>query len=249
MPPKGEPLAAAVSRRGTLFAGVAGLAWAAMGPPALADVVDVDLELLLAVDASGSVSQQRFMLQKQGYELAFRDPRVLRAVRSGVSARIAVSMFQWTGPHMQIEVTPWTAVSDEASAAAFADAIAAVPRRLYGGGTSISGAIDYAAGRFGRGGYKGPRRVIDISGDGANTSGRPVAQARDEALAQGITINGLPILSVEPLLDQHYRDEVIGGPGAFLIAINDYDQFAEAIVRKLVAEIAGLLPQADKGRG
>lgn len=206
-------------------------------------MVDVDLELMLAVDASGSVSQQRFTLQKQGYERAFRDPRVLRAVRNGLSARIAVSMFQWTGPHLQAEVTPWMPVSDEASAAALADAIAAVPRRLYGGGTSISGAIDHAAGRFGRGMYKGARRVIDISGDGANTSGRPVVQARDDALAQGITINGLPILSVEPMLDQHYRDEVIGGPGAFLIAITDYDQFAEAIVRKLVAEIAGMLPR------
>ncbi|HEV2571661.1 DUF1194 domain-containing protein [Methylocella sp. CPCC 101449] len=245
MTPGDGPLAA-VTRRGVL---AGGLAWAAISHPAFADVIDVDLELVLAVDASGSVSQQRFILQKQGYERAFRDPRVLRAVRSGVTARIAVSMFQWTGPHMQAEVTPWMLVSDETSAAALADTIAAVPRKLYGGGTSISGAIDHAAGRFGQGAYKGARRVIDISGDGANTSGRPVAQARDEALGQGITINGLPILSVEPMLDLHYRDEVIGGPGAFMIAINDYDQFAEAIVRKLVAEIAGLLPQADNGRG
>ena len=180
MTPGDGPLAA-VTRRSVL---AGGLAWVLLGRPAVADVIDVDLELVLAVDASGSVSQQRFILQKQGYERAFRDPRVLRAVRSGVTARIAVSMFQWTGPHMQAEVTPWMLVSDETSAAALATAIAGVPRKLYGGGTSISGAIDHALGRFGQGTYKGARRVIDISGDGANTSGRPVAQARDEALGQ-----------------------------------------------------------------
>lgn len=203
-----------------------------------ATTADVDLELVLAVDASGSVSQRRFDLQKQGYVRGLQDPRVLRAIRSGLTQSIAVTMFQWTGPTLAAEVIPWMQISDEASAVAVAEAIAQVPRRLYGGGTSISGAIDRAVTLFGQGGFRGDRRVVDISGDGTNSSGRPVSRARDDAVARGIVINGLPILSVEPDLDQHYQDEVIGGPGAFMIAIKDYDQFADAIIRKLVAEIS-----------
>jgi len=199
---------------------------------------DVDLELVLAVDASGSVSQQRFNLQKQGYVQAFQDARVIRAIASGLTQSIAVTMFQWTGPTASAEVIPWMKVADDVSARAVADAIAEVPRRIYGGGTSISGAIDQAMTLFGQGGFRGARSVIDISGDGANSSGRLVTTARDEAVAQGVVINGLPILSVEPDLDQHYLEEVIGGPGAFMIAIHDYDQFADAIVRKLIAEIS-----------
>ena len=133
-------------------------------------------------------------------------------------------------------------MSDRASAEALAARIEAAPRRLFGGGTSISGVIDYAVGLFERGGQQGARRVIDISGDGANNAGRPVGLARDDAVAAGVTINGLPILNVEPYLDAHYRDLVIGGPGAFMIAIDRYEQFAPVILRKLVAEIAGAAP-------
>jgi len=214
---------------------------AATGSPGLAQPAsreDVDLELVLAVDASGSVSQQRFNLQKQGYIQAFRDARVVRAIRSGLTQSIAVTMFQWTGPTMAADVIPWMKIADEASAGAVAEAIAEVPRRIYGGGTSISGAIDHAMTLFGQGGFRGDRLVLDISGDGANSSGRPVSRARDDAVAKGVVINGLPILSVEPDLDLHYQDEVIGGPGAFMIAIKDYDQFADAIIRKLIAEIS-----------
>ncbi|MDF2115635.1 DUF1194 domain-containing protein [Roseiarcaceae bacterium H3SJ34-1] len=209
--------------------------WPVWAQPASPE--DVDLELVLAVDASGSVSQQRFNLQKQGYVQALQDPRVVRAILSGQTQSIAVTMFQWTGPSVSAEVIPWMKIADEPSARAVADAIAEVPRRIYGGGTSISGAIDRAMTLFGRS-FRGARRVIDISGDGANSSGRPVSRARDEAVAQGVVINGLPILSVEPDLDQHYQDEVIGGPGAFMIVIHDYDQFADAIVKKLIAEIS-----------
>lgn len=202
----------------------------------------VDLQLVLAVDASGSVSAERFELQKQGYVAAFRDERLLRAIAGGGHQRIAVAMVQWTGPRMQVPVVDWQEVSDRASAEALAARIEAAPRRLFGGGTSISGVIDYAVGLFERGGQQGARRVIDISGDGANNAGRPVGLARDDAVAAGVTINGLPILNVEPYLDAHYRDLVIGGPGAFMIAIDRYEQFAPVILRKLVAEIAGAAP-------
>jgi len=216
------------------------LAW-----PARAETLD--LQLVLAVDASGSVSAERFALQKQGYAAAFRDPRLLRAIIGGAHQRIAVAMVQWTGPRLQVLVVDWHEVRDAGSAAALAAKIEAAPRRLFGGGTSISGVIDYALGLFERGGQAGARRVIDISGDGANTSGRPVGIARDDAVAAGVTINGLPILAVEPDLDAHYRDAVIGGPGAFMIAIDRYDQFAPAILRKLVSEIAGTGPARHAG--
>jgi hypothetical protein len=210
------------------------------GPPARAETVD--LQLVLAVDASGSVSAERFELQKQGYAAAFRDPRLLRAVAGGGHQRIMVAMVQWTGPRLQVLVVDWQEVHDAASAAAVADKIARAPRQLFGGGTSISGVIDFSLGLFARGRQEGARRVIDISGDGANNSGRSGGVARDEAVAAGVTINGLPILNVEPYLDAHYRDAVIGGPGAFMIAIERYEQFGPAILRKLVTEIADLRP-------
>ncbi len=200
----------------------------------------VDLQLLLAVDASGSVDRQRFDLQKRGYANAFRDATVLQAIRSTATQSIAVTMMQWTGPEQHVQVVPWSRLSDEASIRAFADAIDAAPRRLFGGGTSISGAIDNARDLLASAPYQGPRRIIDISGDGANNRGRPADEARDEAVADGISINGLPILTLEPDLADFYRDNVIGGPGAFVIAIDSYDQFAQAILRKLVTEIAGL---------
>ena len=220
--------------------GMTALATAATGlaaAPARAET-QVDLQLILAVDASGSVSQYRFELQKRGYVRAFRDPKVLSAVQTGLLRSIAVFMFQWTGPRLQREVVPWMILKDEASAKAIADRIESVPRLLFGGGTSISGAIDVAMQVFPLGEFRGARRVIDISGDGANTSGRPVTRARDDAVAQGVTINGLPILSVEPDLDEHYRDFVIGGEGAFMIAVDSFENFADAVLRKLIAEIA-----------
>ncbi len=200
---------------------------------------EVDLQLVLAVDASGSVNQRRFDLQKQGYASAFRNPRVLNAIRSGISQAIAVTMIQWTGPRLQIHVVPWMVVKDEASAEALAAAIETTPRRLFGGGTSISGAIDYA--RLivlAQSPFTATRRTIDVSGDGANNIGRPAALARDEAVRYGITINGLPILSVEPDLDHYYFENVIGGPGAIMVPADSYESFAEAILKKLIQEIA-----------
>jgi len=206
---------------------------AASGPP-------VDLALVLAVDASGSVNQTRFDLQKHGYAQAFRSREVVEAITAGADHAIAVAMVQWTGPSLHVQVINWTRVSNAASAGALADAIDASRRQLYGGGTSLSGAIDTGAAILAASPFRATRRVIDISGDGSNNAGRLSETARDEAVKQGITINGLPITWIEPGLDAYYRERVIGGPGAFVISIDSYDNFADAVLQKLVTEISGL---------
>jgi hypothetical protein len=200
----------------------------------------VDLQLVLAVDVSGSVSDERFKLQKQGYAEAFRNWRVLEAIRSGSAQAIAVTMTQWTGPSQQAQVVPWMVITDEASMTAFAEAVERTTRQLYGGGTSISGAIDHAMTLFAGSGAQGGRQVIDVSGDGANNRGRPAAEARDDAIRDGATINGLPIMALEPGLDQYYQSNVIGGPNAFMIVAETYETFAEAVLKKLVTEIAAM---------
>jgi Protein of unknown function (DUF1194) len=199
-----------------------------------------DLQLVLAVDASGSVNQYRFDLQKQGYAEAFRNPRVVKSIRSGIAGAIAVTMVQWTGPDLQIQVIDWTLVKDDRSANAFAAAIEDTPRQLFSGGTSISGAIDHGAAliRDSERNYPGARRTIDVSGDGANNRGRPAHLARDDAVRAGITVNGLPILALEPGLDRYYFDNVIGGPGAFMVTAQTYEVFSEAVLKKLITEIA-----------
>src|SRR5262245_51126836 len=191
----------------------------------------VDLQLVLAVDASGSVDQRRFELQMQGYVAAFRNPRVLQAIQAGATQAIAVTMVQWTGPALQIQVLPWTVIKDATTAQAFAGAIAGTPRQLFSGGTSISGVIDYAVPLLLESPLRGARRVIDISGDGVNNGGRSAGSARDDAVRAGIVINGLPILALEPDLDRYFSHHVIGGPGAFVIAAKSYETFAEAIIR------------------
>lgn len=200
----------------------------------------VDLLLVLAVDASGSVSQRRFELQRDGYSAAFRHQLVQRAIASGVQGRVGVTMVQWTGPALQVQILPWSLLSATASCIAFAEAIQNAPRQLFGGGTSISGAIDHGARLLAEAPFTSARRVIDISGDGANNRGRPAHAARDEAVALGYTINGLPILELEPDLDEHYKANVIGGPNAFLVAASTFEEFAGAILKKLVTEIAHL---------
>ena len=187
---------------------------------------DVALALVLAVDASGSVSNDRFELQKQGYAAAFRNRQVLNSIRSLTTQSIAVTMMQWTGPELHVQTVDWTLSK----------------RQLFGGGTSISGAIDYSRILLSASPFLGIRRVIDISGDGANNRGRAVTLARDEAVRDGISINGLPILSLEPDLDRYYYDNVIGRPGAFMVPARNYDTFADAILKKLITEIAGVAP-------
>jgi hypothetical protein len=207
---------------------------------------DVSVAIVLAVDASGSVSNARFELQKQGYAAAFRNPQVLNSIRSLPTQAITVTMMQWTGPRLHVVVADWTLINDKTSADAFAAAIEAAPRQLFGGGTSISGAIDYSRVLLAGNPFRATRHIIDISGDGSNNSGRSVTQARDEAVAEGIGINGLPILTVEPGLDHYYYDNVIGGPGAFMIPAENYDTFADAILKKLINEIAKVEPSADQ---
>jgi len=206
---------------------------------------DVTVAIVLAVDTSGSVSNGRFELQKQGYAAAFRNPQVLNSIRSLATQAIAVTMVQWTGPRLHVVVVDWTLINDKTSTEAFAAAIEAAPRQLFGGGTSISGAIDYSRILLAGMPFRPTRRIIDISGDGSNNSGRPVTQARDEAVADGIGINGLPILTVEPGLDHYYYENVIGGPGAFMIPAENYDTFADAILKKLISEIAAAGPGTD----
>jgi hypothetical protein len=200
----------------------------------------VDLKLVLAVDSSGSVSEQRFELQRQGYAAAFRQPRVLEAIQSGAHGKIAVTMTQWTGPALQVQVVPWTIIGSEAEMQAFAGAVDTASRRLFSGGTSISGAIDHGVRLLVECPHAAPRNVIDISGDGHNNRGRPASEARGEALGAGIVINGLPILELEPTLDEHYLNEVVGGPNSFMVPAQSFAEFADAILKKLITEISGL---------
>ena len=220
---------------------------ALLAPSCLGAVEAVDLELVLAVDVSRSIDDREFELQRRGYAQALMHPTVLQAIHATATQRIAVTFVEWSGSDFQKIVVPWATISDEVSAKQFAHHVLNEPRAFWGW-TSISGAIDFSARLFGVA-FEGRRKVIDISGDGVNNSGRTAAAARDEALAHGITINGLVILNdtpqpgsrgfPQPPLDEFYRENVIGGPGAFVIAIDDFDTFAYAMVNKLIKEIAG----------
>jgi len=198
----------------------------------------VDVELVLAVDCSGSIDMDEFALQIRGYAQALTHPSVLRAIQSGSVGAIAVTYVQWSGPFIQNQVVGWTVIKDENTAAAFAAAMTEAPRRIFGGGTSLSGAIDYAQTLFPGSGFEAQRRTIDVSGDGINNSGRRAGDARDEAVRAGITINGLPILTEFPALDRYYEENVIGGPGAFVMPAKDFASFAQAILGKLIREVA-----------
>ena len=220
------------------FIAILALALAWMAPAKTQTQPITDILLVLAVDASGSVNQARFELQRKGYADAFRSQQVLNTIRGLSTQSIAVTMVQWTGPAMQVQAVPWTLIKDAGSASGFADAIEAAPRQLFGGGTSLSGAIDHAMLLLASAPYRGLKRVIDISGDGANNRGRDVREARDEAVRAGIIINGLPIVSLEYDLDKYYFDNVIGGPGSFIVPADSCDNFGQAVLRKLVLEIA-----------
>lgn len=207
----------------------------------------VDLELVLAVDVSASMDSGERRLQRQGFAAAFRSPKVLQGIRSGPHGRIAVAYVEWGDPSRQALVMPWRLVNDAASAESIARFLEQAPiNRFFW--TSMSGALRYAAELFDGNGFVGERRVIDVSGDGPNNIGPPVVPARDEVIRQGVTVNGLPIMihidsdegrySIDGL-DIYYKDCVVGGPGAFVVALKDPDQFAATIERKLMQEIAG----------
>ncbi len=200
----------------------------------------VDMALVLAVDASSSVSTEEFDLQMRGLAQAFRDPAVVQAIRASGDLGIAVSLIQWSDGRKQVKAVDWMAVRDEAAAQALADEIEAAPRYLIGGGTAIGGALKYALRQFDNNGFRARRKVIDLSGDGRTNQGARPADARDEAVAQGVTINGLAILNEDPTVDSYYYANVIGGTGAFVMTANDYESYGLAILAKLIKEIAGV---------
>ena len=234
-------------RSGVLTAGALILIAALGRPPVAQAAEEVDLELVLAVDISFSVDLFEAQTQRDGYIVALTHPSVIAAIQSGMLGKIAVTYLEWSDAYYQSQLVQWTVISDEASARSFAATLAAKPlnRAYY---TSISHAVDFAAGLFDSNDYTGMRKVIDISGDGRQNQGRPLNIARAAALDKGITINGLPILNdrpqpvgsltpMEAKLDIYYNDNVIGGPGAFFIAAEDFQAFRSAILSKLIREI------------
>jgi hypothetical protein len=213
--------------------------------------VAVDVELVIAVDVSYSMDPDEQALQREGYILALTSREFLRALHEGANGKIAVTYFEWAGQYDQKIIMPWRLIDGPEAADAVAAEIARAPYRR-ASRTSISGGLRFAKPLFDNSGYRGLRRVIDVSGDGANNNGPLVVPTRDDVLAAGITINGLPIMLKRPNigsidienLDIYYEDCVIGGAGAFVIPIREREKFIEATRTKLVLEIAGRQPEA-----
>ena len=236
-----------ISRRAAIVLAFASALFAASP----AQTEPVDLLLVLAADVSRSVDSQKFQLQREGYAAALVDPRVIDAIQSGRRGRIGVLFLEWSGFGNQKVVIDWTVVDGPNAAQAFGDRLLESPRS-FADRTSISGGIDAAVAQLTRAPFEAQHRTIDVSGDGTNNAGRDVGLARDEALALGISINGLVILSETPLpwnpehtnppggLTRYYRDNVIGGRGSFVLEAKDFNSFGEAIVKKMIAEIAEL---------
>src|ERR1700738_1455266 len=215
----------------------------------------VDLLLILAADVSSSMDESKFDLQRSGYAAAFSNPRVIEAIRAGQKGRIAVAFVEWSGILQQKIVIDWTVISNDETSRQFGDHILEASRAFARNSTSISAGIDFAMAQLDRPPYETRRRVIDVSGDGDNNSGRDVTAARDEAIAKGVTINGLVILTETPTgwnsahtnppggLANYYRKNVIGGPGAFVMVAENSNSFGDVIVKKLIAEIAQAAPR------
>jgi hypothetical protein len=232
-----------------LVAGLVGAGISSLG----ARAETVDLLLVLAADVSRSIDDVEFNLQRKGYAAAMTDPQVLRAIVGGRNHAIAVTFIEWSGAADQNVVVDWTVVRDEEAAGSVAATMLSAPRSFLGR-TAIGSAIDFAMERFAAAPAAADKRIIDVSGDGTNNSGRNVTDARDEALAQNVTINGLAIINTQANpgyafhtqppggLPKYYQDNVIGGPGAFLLVVENFDSFADAITRKLITEIAGVPP-------
>jgi hypothetical protein len=219
------------------------------GPAVAAAAEQVDLLLVLAADVSRSVDGTKFQLQREGYATAISDPRVIEAIRSGRNGRIAVSFVEWSGIGAQKVVVDWMSIGDAATAKGFGDRLLEAPRS-FADRTSISGGIEFAMSQLTRAPFESTRRTIDVSGDGTNNAGRDVTLARDEAVAKGITVNGIVILSNNPMawnpdhtnppggLANYYRRNVIGGPGAFVVVADGFKSFGLALIGKLIAEVA-----------
>ena len=234
------------SRRSLTLLGLA----AAVTPPVAGAAEPVDMLLVLAADVSRSVTESKFKLQREGAAAAITHPDVVRAITSGPHRRIAVCFLEWATAGQHAVVIDWVAIDGEAAARRFGDRLVEMPRS-FSGSTSISSAIDFSVAQLERAPFVAERRVIDISGDGVNNSGRPVTIARDEAVGQGVVINGLPVINDrpdpfpmrQPPLDEYYREQVIGGAGSFVEVASGFEAFDAAVRRKLLREIAGLAPQ------
>lgn len=224
--------------RWSLKALSAGAAFWCFSAPVLASE-PVRLELVLAVDCSSSVNRDEFILQMEGIASAFEDPAVLAALAQTGELGIAVSLLQWSSAGVQIEAIPWTPISSDADAVAFAASVRATGRMVSGGATALGNAIDAAAAWTSTNSYQGERVVVDVSGDGRSNEGGSPAFARAAANRAGITINGLAILNEEPGLARYYIAGVVGGPGSFLLTADDFEDFAVAMRRKLYFEIVG----------
>jgi hypothetical protein len=205
--------------------------------PLGAHAVEVDLELVLSVDSSGSIDSREFALQREGYARALVHPEVLAAILSGPNKAIALTLVEWSGPGITARVVEWTRIAGKEDAEAVAALLLSSPRTIFGGGTAIGSAIADAVADFDGNGFQGRRRIIDISADGTNNRGVAPQIAREEAIRRGITINGLAIEPPMGGLEAYFRHAVIGGPGAFAIAANGFENFHEAVLRKLLREI------------
>ncbi len=215
------------------------------GPAAAQQDIPVDVELVLAVDVSRSMSPRELEIQRRGYAEALRNETVIQAIKRGIHGRIALTYIEWAESSAQRVVQPWTIIENQADA----ERVAALLTARFDSGfrrTSISGAISYSVAQFDGNGFSGLRQVVDISGDGPNNSGEPVVPARDRALEKGVVINGLPLMTREGFglqfsinnLDDYYRNCVIGGPASFVIPVRKWDEFPEAVRRKLVLELS-----------
>lgn len=232
--------------RARVAAGLAVALAAGAAEPARADDLPVDVKLVLAVDVSWSMDREEQEIQRAGYVAAFRSEEVIDAITGGGYGRVAVTYVEWAGENSQLVVVPWTVIDSGEAADAFAASLSE-RQPLQMRRTSIAAGIDFAAGLFEGNGFQGMRRIIDVSGDGPNNDGRPVEEARDQAVASGITINGLPLMTNNsPVsrgysidnLDAYYERCVIGGGQAFMIPVNSWTEFPAAVRRKLVLELA-----------
>jgi len=210
---------------------------------------EVDLLLALAMDVSRSMEQPKFLLQREGYAAAITNPQVLEAIKSGAHQKIAICFIDWSGAGEQKLVIDWSIIDGADSARHFGDLIYEAPRS-FNDRTSIGGGITFSAAQIERAPFEAERHTIDVSGDGTNNAGRDVQLARDQAVAKGIVVNGIAILTelqysripehTNPPggLEKYYRDNVIGGPGSFVMVAEDFSTFGRSMVKKLIAEIA-----------
>jgi hypothetical protein len=234
-------------RRRTLLAAAGAAATMPGLRPAWAAEEAVDVALVLAVDVSRSIDEDEARLQREGYRVAVSDPVVIAAIRGGMIGAVSIAYVEWAGIEYQRTVIPWRRIANQADADGWAAELAVAPRSSLSW-TSISGGIRHSRQVMAECPWEATRKVIDVSGDGVNNSGPPADQQRDAALAEGITINGLPIINDRPTfgrlppvpLDDYYRENVIGGPGHFMIVAEDFESFGVAVKRKLIREIAGL---------